>query len=47
MSYEDIYLNTCDTIDKLFQIIKPRKLLLKFKYDNVRIRNNKRKRNSY
>ena len=26
-SYEDIYLDTCDTIDKLFQIIKPKKLL--------------------
>ena len=26
--YEDIYLDTCDTIDKLFQIIKPRNLLM-------------------
>ena len=26
-SYEDIYLDTCDTIDKLFQIIKPKNLL--------------------
>ena len=26
-SYEDIYLDTCDTIEKLFQIIKPKNLL--------------------
>ena len=26
-SYEDIYADTCDTIDKLFQIIKPKNLL--------------------
>ena len=26
--YEDIYADTCDTIDKLFQIIKPRSLLM-------------------
>ena len=26
--YEDIYLDTCDTIDKLFQIIKPKSLLM-------------------
>ena len=27
-AYEDIYADTCDTIDKLFQIIKPKNLLM-------------------